>query len=178
MGKVAGDYTGEPSKRDFPAEYQRHESGCGLACLRMLEQWTTGKARSEDQWMATPYWDSKRGVLTPPMRAALRNVANLDVSPIYPRTVAAWRSAPGGPDPMSPDSVYLLRTDCYAFDGANLQHWIIVADVFWGEKRRLLALVADPLRENRTLEVRPWDALLATKVISGFIITRVSPAGE
>ncbi len=144
----------------------------------MLEEWAMGTARSERVWRKIRQWDPNWGVKPERMREAVcENIpGTFGVSPVDRAKVDSWRAAPTALPDISPGSVYLLLTDCYLTNGRNPKHWIIVADLFWAARRRRpLAWVADPLRQDDTLEVRPWDALLATQVLLGFHLTRLSP---
>ena len=168
---------------EFPYHEQKDELGCGLACLRMLEEWASGSpARSEDDWKRDTGWAESPGLPLPRMRKALKAIPDLRVVAVPEAQVVAWRVDGSTPEISTfQDSVYLLCTDSYDRNGENIGHWLILRELFDskdkakdGTPRAQLAWCADPWGKDGAKSVWTWQSLLETKVTHAFRITRAS----
>ena len=174
MSKGLGKYAGDKPKFKFKVYRQRHKKACGLACLRMLEHWVSGKAQSEAQWQTASAWTAQKGLPVPEMSAALRSIPGIRAPRVPGPMIQQWCANPTMPPALSADSVYLLFTDSYDFDGGNVGHWMILRDIFDAADGRKLALCADPLQSS--LQVWSWESLLASRVLRGIQVHRLQSA--
>lgn len=165
-------YGGNEAKGGFPVHKQEHLISCGPACMRMIAEWASKEPQSEYFWRVRSGWSSKYGFgrvhLTDEVANDLFAQMNVEHKKVE---IDKWHKV----SPELPENVvYLLWTDSYDIDGANVGHWMILVDMFdsteWekGRDSVKLAVTADP--QSDKLQIWNWKSLLASEVRAAYRI--------
>ncbi len=150
----------------FPHHSQRNDMACGVACIRMVQEWLDGYAESEAAWSARAI-SNGRGLT---FKRLLRQVSDLAGDRASVSTVAPtkWKHLPSH---WTNGTVYILLVDWF-YEGsrgraANEGHYLVVHRITTGPGllktgHAQVAVLQDP-GSSADAQYWSWTSLLALR---------------